>query len=136
MARAHRRAHRVEEPRRQERAVVRKEALELAVEDIGHAVIARVAARSAVRLHQRLRRLESAPIGRYSMRRWSSGKGDSLAKDRSLASSSPKHSASAVGWPRYAEESTTRSAASLRSSPAIEATVSGTSSSLATGSAG
>ncbi len=42
---------------------MRQEALELAVEDIGDAVVVRVAARPAVRLHQGLRRLERVPAG-------------------------------------------------------------------------
>src|SRR5215510_10662611 len=61
MPRAYRRAHRVEEPGRQEYAVVRQEALELAVEDVRDAVIARMTARAAVGLHQRLRGLEGVP---------------------------------------------------------------------------
>src|SRR5207245_8448938 len=63
MARADRGANRVEEPRRQEHAIVREEALELAIEDVGDAVVPRVATRSAVCLHQGLRRLERVPAG-------------------------------------------------------------------------
>src|SRR5207249_11067748 len=61
MVGAHRGANRVEEPRRQEHAIVREEALELAIEDVGDAVVPRVATRPAVRLHQGFRRLERVP---------------------------------------------------------------------------
>src|SRR5438034_8754180 len=52
---------RVEEPGRQQRAIVSEEALELAVEQVRDSVIVRVATRPPVRLHQRLRGLERIP---------------------------------------------------------------------------
>src|SRR5256886_4368998 len=53
----------VAEPLREEHPVAGQEALELSVEDVGDAVVARVAARAPVRLHESLRGLERVPAG-------------------------------------------------------------------------
>src|SRR3989442_1007751 len=58
---AERRVRGVEKPLRQQRTVVLQEPLELRVEDIGDAVVRGVAARAAVGLHERLRRLHRVP---------------------------------------------------------------------------
>src|SRR5207244_2133450 len=63
LARPHRGVDRVEEPLREQHAVTGEEAFELGVEDVRDAVVLRVATRAAVRLHQRLRRLERVPAG-------------------------------------------------------------------------
>src|SRR5688500_11259168 len=51
----------VEEPRWQQHTVALEEAREVGVQDVGRAVVARVAARAAVRLYQGLRGLQRVP---------------------------------------------------------------------------
>src|SRR2546422_9465588 len=53
----------VEEPLGQEHTIAGQEALELRVEDIADPVVAGVAARAPVRLHERLGGLERVPAG-------------------------------------------------------------------------
>src|SRR5206468_750196 len=98
----------------------------------------RIVAISATRAGSSAARLEreSAPTGRYTMGRCSTGKGEGLAKARTPPASRPRHSARTLFGPRCAEESTTSSADSANSSRAIAATLRGTSSSVASGSGG